>query len=75
MFTLLAIWALGTAPAMINYNLTGDALVHCLKISNSKVLVVDEDADCRQRVEECRDRIEQELGIKRSDQNLITENM
>jgi acyl-CoA synthetase (AMP-forming)/AMP-acid ligase II len=64
MFTLLATWALGTAPAMINYNLTGDALLHCLKISNSKVLVVDEDADCRQRVEECRDRIEQELGVK-----------
>ncbi|CAD0111121.1 unnamed protein product [Aureobasidium uvarum] len=47
---------------MINYNLTGDALLHCLKISNSKVLVVDEDAGCRQRVEECRERIEQELG-------------
>lgn len=64
MFTLLATWALGTAPAMINYNLTGDALVHCLKISNSKVLVVDEDDGCRQRVEDCRVRIEQEMGIQ-----------
>ncbi|KAG9519435.1 acetyl-CoA synthetase-like protein, partial [Aureobasidium melanogenum] len=64
MFTVLATWALGTAPAMINYNLTGDSLLHCLKISNSKILVVDEDAGCRQRVEECRDRIEQELGIQ-----------
>lgn len=64
MFTVLATWGLGTAPAMVNYNLVGDALVHCLKISGSKILVVDEDAGCRQRVEECRDRIEQELGIR-----------
>ncbi|KAI5195275.1 acetyl-CoA synthetase-like protein [Aureobasidium subglaciale] len=64
MFTMLATWALGTAPAMINYNLAGDALLHCLKISGSKVLVVDEDAACRQRIEECRHRIEQELGME-----------
>jgi acyl-CoA synthetase (AMP-forming)/AMP-acid ligase II len=63
-FTMLATWSLGTAPAMINYNLTGDALLHCLKISGSKVLVVDEDAACRQRVEDIRDKIEQELGMQ-----------
>ncbi|THV98152.1 acetyl-CoA synthetase-like protein [Aureobasidium pullulans] len=64
MFSMLATWSLGTAPAMINYNLSGDALLHCLKISSSKVLVVDEDAGCRQRVEDVRDRIEQELGMQ-----------
>lgn len=49
---------------MVNYNLTGDALLHCLKISGSKLLVVDEDSGCRQRIEQCRDRIERELGMQ-----------
>ena len=64
MFTVLGTWAIGTAPAMINYNLTGDALVHCLKISGSRILLVDEDSECRKRVEETRERIERELGIQ-----------
>ena len=63
-FSYLASWAIGTAPALINYNLSGEALIHCLKISGSKVIVVDEDAECRARIEESRSRIEGELGIK-----------
>ena len=63
MFSYLATWAIGTAPALINYNLTGDALIHCLKIGGSRVVLVDEDADCRERIEESRSRIENELGM------------
>ena len=64
MFTHLGSWSIGSAPAWINYNLAGDALVHCLKVSGAKVLVVDEDTDCRARIEAVRERLENDLGIK-----------
>ena len=37
----VGLWSIGCAPAAINYNLTGDALVHCLKISGAKFTLVD----------------------------------
>ncbi|KAF1991572.1 acetyl-CoA synthetase-like protein [Aulographum hederae CBS 113979] len=61
---MLGSWAVGTAPANINYNLAGNALIHCLRVSGSKIVLVDEDSDCRARIEESRDRIERELGMK-----------
>lgn len=64
MFGLMGSWAVGSAPALINYNLGGDALVLCLKTSGAKLLVVDEDKGCRERIEQVRDRIEGELGIR-----------
>ncbi|KAF2237747.1 acetyl-CoA synthetase-like protein, partial [Viridothelium virens] len=64
MMALLGSWAVGSAPAMVNYNLSGDALVHCLRLANAKVLLVDEDEACRARVEEERHRIEEQLGMK-----------
>ena len=39
----LGLLAIGCYPAMINYNLVGGALVHCVKIAECKVLLVDED--------------------------------
>lgn len=35
------LWALGASPAMINYNLTGDRLVHCVKAATSSLMLVD----------------------------------
>lgn len=64
MFVLLASWAIGTAPAMINWNLAAEGLIHCLRLSGSKVVLVDEDTECQARIEQVRDRIEGELGIK-----------
>ncbi|KAF2717452.1 acetyl-CoA synthetase-like protein [Polychaeton citri CBS 116435] len=64
MYTLLGSWAFGGATAMINYNLAGDSLVHCLKIAGCKTVIVDEDADCMSRIEEERYRLETELGIR-----------
>ncbi|KAK1060477.1 hypothetical protein LTR74_011823 [Friedmanniomyces endolithicus] len=65
MFNMLGLWALGAAPAMINCNLGGDGLVHCLRVAGSKVLVVDaEDEGCRERVEGVRERLEGELGMR-----------
>lgn len=37
----LALWNLGAIPAMINYNLEGDSLQHCVEISSCKLLLVD----------------------------------
>jgi acyl-coenzyme A synthetase/AMP-(fatty) acid ligase len=62
-FGHLGSWAIGSAPAMINHHLAGDALVHCLKVSKGKLLIVDEDAECIERIEAVRDRIEGELGM------------
>lgn len=60
----LATWSIGTAPAMINHSLGGDALMHCLKVGDAKVMLVDEEGALRARVEEVRARIEGELGMK-----------
>ena len=48
---------------MINVNLSGDALVHCLKISGAKVVLVDGDEKTRERIEAVREKIEG-LGIR-----------
>jgi acyl-CoA synthetase (AMP-forming)/AMP-acid ligase II len=63
LFAHLGGWSVGCAPAWINYNLAGDALVHCLKVSGAKVLLVDEDQECRERIEAVRERLETELGV------------
>ena len=59
----LALWSIGCAPAFINYYLGGDALVHCLKISTARLVLVDVNEDCTGRVEECRKAIENELQM------------
>jgi acyl-CoA synthetase (AMP-forming)/AMP-acid ligase II len=63
LFAHLGSWSIGSAPAWINYNLAGDALVHCLKVAGAKVVLVDEDAECRKRIEHVRERLESELGM------------
>jgi acyl-CoA synthetase (AMP-forming)/AMP-acid ligase II len=72
LFAHLGSWSIGAAPAWINYNLAGDALVHCLKVADAKLLLVDEDSECRARIEAVRSRLEGELGmeIRILDQNL-----
>lgn len=64
MFVWLGLWAVGAAPALINYNLGGKALLHCLKISGAKVLLVDSDKDLQGRINEVRSEIEGELGMR-----------
>ena len=59
----LGLWCIGCAPALVNYNLKGESLVHCLRISGVKLILVDSDAECRDRFEEKRDSIENELGV------------
>ena len=57
-FAHLAAWGVGSAPALINHHLAGDALVHCLKVAGGKLLLVDEASDAQERIEAVRDRIE-----------------
>ncbi|KAJ4363340.1 hypothetical protein N0V95_001113 [Ascochyta clinopodiicola] len=59
----LGLWCIGCAPAMLNYNLKGDAMIHCLRIANVKVVLVDADAECAERFEEVRGKVEGELGV------------
>lgn len=40
-FMWLGIWSIGAKPAFINYNLTGKALAHCIRVSTSKIVFVD----------------------------------
>lgn len=63
-FAWLALWAIGAAPAMINYNLAGNALIHCLKVAGSGLILVDQDADLVARIDEVRTEIEQALTMK-----------
>ncbi|KAI8944538.1 fatty acid transporter protein [Xylaria longipes] len=39
------LWSIGVRPAFINYNLTSDALCHCVKTANSVLLLVDPDVE------------------------------
>lgn len=64
-FAWLGLWSIGAAPAMINYNLTGKALLHCLKISGANLLLVDPDEQFQQRINGSLDAIEGELGMKK----------
>ena len=49
---------------MINFNLGGDTLIHCLRTSGAKVLLVDGEDKVGGRIEAERNRIEGELGMQ-----------
>lgn len=40
-FFWLALWSLGARPAFLNYNLTGQSLLHCIKTSTARIVFVD----------------------------------
>ncbi|MCJ1434424.1 hypothetical protein MMC27_003792 [Xylographa pallens] len=63
-FVWLGLMAIGCAPAMINWNLGADPLVHCIKISKTTLLIVDEEQGCQDRVESEKQRVEAELGVR-----------
>lgn len=54
--------AIGAAPALINYNLASDALVHCVSIAQSKIMLYDTSPDCVERIDGSRAKFD-ELGI------------
>jgi acyl-CoA synthetase (AMP-forming)/AMP-acid ligase II len=40
-FVWFGLWSIGANPAFINYNLMGQVLLHCIKTSGARVLLVD----------------------------------
>ncbi|POS87800.1 hypothetical protein EPUL_000275, partial [Erysiphe pulchra] len=64
LFAWLGLWSIGAAPAMINHNLTGNSLLHTLKLSGAKTLLVDRDEDVKLRIEQSKEQIIGELGMK-----------
>ena len=41
LFLSLALWSLGALPAFINFNLVGEALLHSIRASTARVLIID----------------------------------
>lgn len=37
----MALWSLGASPAFINYNLTSKPLIHSVKVSTARLLIID----------------------------------
>jgi acyl-CoA synthetase (AMP-forming)/AMP-acid ligase II len=64
MFAWFGLLAIGAAPAMINYNLGGKALLHCLKISGAKLMLVDADPELQGRIDEVQAEIDSDIGIR-----------
>jgi acyl-CoA synthetase (AMP-forming)/AMP-acid ligase II len=64
MFAWIGLWAIGAAPALINCNLAGKALLHCLKISGATVLLVDSDEALQGRINEVKSEIEGDIGMR-----------
>jgi acyl-coenzyme A synthetase/AMP-(fatty) acid ligase len=54
----LAILSIGCSSAFLNYNLEGKALLHCLDVCETKLIIADDDAGCRARIEGVRGEIE-----------------
>ena len=51
-FLVLAVWSLGATPALINYNLIGKPLIHSVRISTARLLIVDPEVAVKALTEE-----------------------
>lgn len=63
LFIWIGLLSIGAAPALVNYNLASEALVHCLKLSGASLLVHDAAKDCAARIEASQKEI-RSLGIQ-----------
>lgn len=46
----LGLWSIGARPAFLNYNLKGNPLSHCLKVSGAKICVIDPNVEIDEAV-------------------------
>ncbi|KAF2800362.1 acetyl-CoA synthetase-like protein [Melanomma pulvis-pyrius CBS 109.77] len=61
----LGLWCIGCAPAMLNYNLKGESLIHCLRVSDAKLVLVDPEDEIRERFDDAMKGGNQEnLGVR-----------
>jgi acyl-coenzyme A synthetase/AMP-(fatty) acid ligase len=42
-FLMLGLWSIGAYPAFINYNLTDKPLLHCIRTSTARIVLVDDE--------------------------------
>lgn len=70
MMIWMALLCIGAAPAFINNNLEDKALIHCLSVCDSKLLIVDPDSECQGRIEKSRAAIEKNTKIVILDEQL-----
>jgi acyl-CoA synthetase (AMP-forming)/AMP-acid ligase II len=40
-FLIFALWSVGATPALINYNLSGKALAHCIQRASANLMLID----------------------------------
>lgn len=71
-FAWLGLLAVGAAPSMINVNLTGKALVHCLRISDAKLLLVDDGNEYQERMNGAMGEIKGSLGMRVARMDMVT---
>lgn len=50
LFIWLGLLSIGAAPALINYNLGREALLHCVRLSGTSLLIYDDAPDCAARI-------------------------
>lgn len=46
-FLCLGLWSIGAVPGFINYNLTGDPLLHSIRASSARIAIVDPEVKAR----------------------------
>jgi acyl-CoA synthetase (AMP-forming)/AMP-acid ligase II len=59
----LGLFCIGSAPAHLNYNLKGDAFIHCLRVAGAKVVLVDGESGCKERFEAVREQAKNDLDV------------
>jgi acyl-coenzyme A synthetase/AMP-(fatty) acid ligase len=56
-FAWIGLWAIGAAPALINHNLSKAALLHCLEISEARLVLADGKSELLARIGEVQDEL------------------
>ncbi|KZZ97731.1 isopenicillin N-CoA synthetase [Moelleriella libera RCEF 2490] len=57
MFIWLGLLSIGAAPALINFNLASSALLHCVEVSGTRLLLYDSAEDCVSRIERSKNQL------------------
>lgn len=57
MFIWLGLLSIGAAPALINFNLASSALLHCVEVSGTQLLLYDSAEDCVSRIERSKNQL------------------
>ncbi|KAL2758889.1 hypothetical protein ACRALDRAFT_1075272 [Sodiomyces alcalophilus JCM 7366] len=63
LFVWMGLLSIGAAPALVNYNLVSDALVHCLGLAGTRFLLYDDAPDCASRIEAADAQLK-EIGVE-----------